>query len=996
MHKSGMRSLVTGLSSASLALAVSQVLAQEAPEKRQIELEEITVTGSQIRGAVISEALPVSIVGSETIEAFGIDSGDQLLDMIPENGNNFFNEAANISGGVNSARGDVGAFNLRSLGTGNTLVLLNGRRVVNMATFQTEEIGGSFVPVNSANANAIPIYGVDRLEVLREGATAIYGADAVAGVFNTVLKKDFQGLNVGLRYTDYDNFPRNNQTVYVEFGQDFNEGRTNLGVFASYFDRDRISAQDDPRWADSDFRYRVPAGSRWFGDSAFNNDSANSIYPQFDVVRTVSTSWGMRNVFTDNAGEFEIYPLGDPRCQYTINQYTCGAVDGQGTFRYNNSETRDVRSALERANVFVYLNHDFGNGVEGFSELAYYSSKTNLQRHASSPFTTSKLRVAADNYWNPFGPCGSPNRLPAELIPNVPCEGLALEIDNIRFSEFPRIVENDGESLRLLQGFRGSWGEWDWESAVLWHRAESDDITRNRVSNSLMQEALDDPTPAAYNPFSGGVDNNIERALVDVYRLSETELTLFDVKFSNNDLLSLPAGPMGVLAGYEFRRESFKDDRDPRLDGTITWVDFEGDTYPFVSDVVNSSPTPDNKGARNVNSLFVELSVPLLENLDLQAAVRYEDFSDVGDATVSKLSIGWRPFEPLLLRAAWSEGFRVPNLVTVNEEIVARVNTRDDYLCLYAAENGGDPDQDTLDCRNSTVRVAQGSQDLRPEKSDNYSVGLVLTPTDNLTFSLDFWEIEKNDTIGLLGEENQTLVELLLQLQNTGDCSSLQGNPAVVRDPNVGAGEAAIYEAAGLCPVGAIEFIDDRYENLDTRTVRGFDVSFDYSLRTLLGRFSLRYAGSFLEEYRQEPGGLAADLVAAQAAGVIPASYPVVGFANLLRRDGNPRSRENFTLGWRKGDWGATFSGFRVGSVYESSLTLPDGTRYTLPSMTTYNASLDYRFEVAGSDARVRFGVVNLTNERAPLTDDYFGYMSDVHSDYGRSYYLDVKVGFGL
>ncbi|MFZ9061693.1 MAG: TonB-dependent receptor, partial [Steroidobacteraceae bacterium] len=274
--------------------------------------------------------------------------------------------------------------------------------------------------------------------------------------------------------------------------------------------------------------------------------------------------------------------------------------------------------------------------------------------------------------------------------------------------------------------------------------------------------------------------------------------------------------------------------------------------------------------------------------------------------------------------------------------------------------------------------------------------GLVLTPTDNLTFSLDFWEIEKNDTICLLGEENQTLVELLLQLQNTGDCSSLQGNPAVVRDPNVGAGEAAIYEAAGLCPVGAIEFIDDRYENLDTRTVRGFDVSFDYSLRTLLGRFSLRYAGSFLEEYRQEPGGLAADLVAAQAAGVIPASYPVVGFANLLRRDGNPRSRENFTLGWRKGDWGATFSGFRVGSVYESSLTLPDGTRYTLPSMTTYNASLDYRFEVAGSDARVRFGVVNLTNERAPLTDDYFGYMSDVHSDYGRSYYLDVKVGFGL
>ena len=167
---------------------------------------------------------------------------------------------------MNSARGDVGAFNLRSLGTGNTLVLLNGRRMVNSPQYQTEQVGGSFVPVNSVNSNMVPTYGIDRIEVLRDGASAIYGADAVAGVFNTVLKRDFEGLNIGARYTDYENFSRNNQTVYAEFGQAFNEGRTKLNVFASWFDRDRVSSQDDPRWADSDYRRFIAADSPWAGD----------------------------------------------------------------------------------------------------------------------------------------------------------------------------------------------------------------------------------------------------------------------------------------------------------------------------------------------------------------------------------------------------------------------------------------------------------------------------------------------------------------------------------------------------------------------------------------------------------------------------------------------------------------------------------------------------------------------------------------------------------
>ncbi|MEM8685380.1 MAG: TonB-dependent receptor plug domain-containing protein, partial [Pseudomonadota bacterium] len=238
-----------------LALAASgQALAQQEDDDEET-VDEITVTGTQIKGAQITEALAVSVVSSDDIEAIGVESGDELLDSIPELGQNFFSET-DTAGGVNAARGDVGAINMRNLGTGNTLVLLNGRRLVNMATYQTETVGGSFVPVNSVNSNHIPVYGVDRLEILRDGASAIYGADAVAGVVNTVLKDDYEGLRLRVRHTNYDHLPRDDQSIGIEWGDNFNGGATNVGVFARYYQRDRVNSQDEARWSNSDFRSR--------------------------------------------------------------------------------------------------------------------------------------------------------------------------------------------------------------------------------------------------------------------------------------------------------------------------------------------------------------------------------------------------------------------------------------------------------------------------------------------------------------------------------------------------------------------------------------------------------------------------------------------------------------------------------------------------------------------------------------------------------------------
>lgn len=970
-------------------------------EEEEDTLEEIIVVGSQIKGAAISEALSVSVISSEDIEMLGISSGDELLDAMPEQGQNFLNEAENIGGGVNSVRGDIGAFNLRNMGTGNTLVLLNGRRLVNAASYQTEEVGGSFVPVNTVNSNVVPIFGVERVEVLRDGASAIYGADAVAGVINTVLKTDFEGFTIAGRWTTYENHGRDDYSVRAEWGKFFNQGRTNLGVFANYYHRDAVNSSEDKKWADSDFRRLISEDSPWFGDTRFRNNSINSNWGQFDVVRSTSGDrFGLQaHGITDSRGEFETYPVNDPRCEggYTIASNTCGHADGQGTYRYNLNDNRDLVSELDRVNLFLYLNHEFENGALAYTELSYYDADTLLTRHPSASFSTVKLRVDKANYYNPLGPCGSPNRLPDEIMgTDVPCEGLDLTIDYYRLAEVPRVIDNSGEVYRILQGFSGTFGNsnWDWDGAVIWSKATKTDITHNRVSNTLLQEALNDPTAAAYNPFGGGVNTNIERTLVDVFRKSETDLFLVDFKVSNPEWFNIPAGPVGFLLGAEYREESFKDDRDPRLDGTIVFTDWEGDSYPFVSDVVNSSPTPDNHGERDVTSIFGEFAIPVLDSLDVQLALRYESFSDVGSTTVPKVAFGWRATDWLMLRGSWSEAFRAPNLVTINEQLVVRNNTRNDYTCIYAAENGGDPDQDTLDCRNSIQRRAIGSQDLKPEQSTNTSLGIVLTPLENLTLTLDFWSIEKEDTIGLFGEENHTLLDLLFRLEaGTGNCGSVSGNPAIGR-AEVGEDESEIYEAAGMCPAGDIEYVSDKYANLDTRTVEGHDIGVYYDLDTKHGDWTFTYVGTFYDKYEQKAGGAAQLLVAAQDAGILPEHYPVDGFSDLIKRDGNQSSKMNARIRWRRDNWAASASAFYLGKFYQSSLTLEDGTRWIIPSMTTYNASVDYNFDVWQSDSRVRFGINNLTNERAPLADRYFGYFADAHRDMGRAFYVDLRLAF--
>ena len=425
-------------------------------------IEEIMVTGSQIRGAQISGALPVTVLNFLDIDALGVDGGDELLENIVENGMNFFNEAENASGGVNSSRGDVGAYNLRNMGVGNTLTLLNGRRLINSPGYQTELLGGDYVPTMSVNSNLVPTYGLERLEILRDGASAVYGSEAVAGVVNNVMQSNYEGFMVRAKMGAYDNFGANDRTISGKFGRDFNDGATNVSVFFDYYKRDRIRASEDPKWGDSDHRKWIPADSPWSGSSKFRNTSANSLYGQFDMVSSATSIAGTAydKVWTDSSGEFEVFPLGDSRCTNRGNPLfdtgygTCIAPDGNGTERYNLWGGTDARSDLERKNIFMFVNHEFENGIESFTEFGLYLSESNLARHPSAAFSSSKHRVGPDNYYL--------NQLEVDGV-NI-FAGKQLYIDNYRYAEVPRIIDVEKETYRFLQGFRGTLGEWDWEA----------------------------------------------------------------------------------------------------------------------------------------------------------------------------------------------------------------------------------------------------------------------------------------------------------------------------------------------------------------------------------------------------------------------------------------------------------------------------------------------------------------------------------------------------
>jgi iron complex outermembrane recepter protein len=1036
------------LASTAIALGGGAAFAQQAPqtlapsavaeEAPQDSGDRVVIVGSQILGAQPTEALPVTVVGVDEIDAISAASGDDLFRSIPQLGDVAFNTTRTI-GSINDARGDTASINLRALGTGNTLVLLNGRRMVNHPGTQAENL----VPVVTVNTNAIPVTGVSRIEVLLDGASAIYGADAVAGVVNTVLKSDFEGLTAELTYGGEEGVDASELSGSIEFGINSDDDRTNLSIFASYFGRDPIFASERPFSANADLRSQLPAV--WAADATasgqFNNTSITSAWGIFDRFSAGNITVNGTAV-TNAAGQFHIQPNTLPGCLAQLGNGLC--IDDTSTrdpeLRYNVNDLTSTQNGVDRYNTFVFFNHEFDGGLELFAEGGVYLADSVGYREAAPMLGAVPIVIPASNYYNPFGPVGSPNRLPGT---NAPAGGLDLVLGSLTGTAAyrptdagPRKTEVENLSTRALIGLRGDFANWDWESAILYSQANTED-KENRVSNTLFQQALARSTPDAYNPFNGGCASNfaggdctpslaatIEDITVPVFRRNETSIASWDLKLSRPDLFSIWAGDIGAAVGVELRRETFTDNRDPRQDGTITFDDIINNTPPtVVNDLMGNSGSLDTRGSRTVQSAYVEfavplvsddMNIPLVQTVDMQLAARYENFDTFGSVTKPKVALSWRPLDFLLFRSAWSEGFRAPNLQQQYESGLQRSNLRRDFIrCEAAARQdpavvftttcskpvGSPPNANATyligESSQSVISNRQGSADLEPEESTNLTYGMVFESTfipeewGKITFTADWWRIEQSNVVGIFGDDNHILLDYVLRL-NGGS------NPAVVRAAPTPQDDAA-FAGTGLTPVGDIQFVDDNYLNLDERTVQGWDFGLYYDLDdTPLGDFSFRINAAFLDKFFQGVSPNGAVINAAAAAGDIPSALTVGGQGNLVRDFGRPEWRYTSALTWRKDAWGAGWFTSYVGDVEDRFVVLTStGQPWIIEDYQTHNLYVQYEF---GRDSdkpmRVRVGARNISDETPPLADTNFGYLGDLHNPAGRFLYVNVRKSF--
>lgn len=985
------------------------------------DVEEITVVGSQIKGNKATEALPVTVLNNDDIDAAAPGSGDELFRAIPQAGDVSFTESR-TTGGINDARGDTASINLRSLGTGNTLVLLNGRRLVLHPAIQVENL----VPVATVNTNTIPVSGVRRIEVLRDGASAIYGTDAVAGVINTVLKSNFDGFTVDSELGFTEDSGQEQFELSFELGKDFNGGRSNVSLFGAYTQRDPLWAYERRFSRNSDMRGLFTKGP-WAGDTDWQNNSLDTPWGEFQrlttsyVASTTAASYNGTSFTT--SGVFHVQPSTNEGCIVPLSGNVCydnstlSTASTDNNLRYNSNDERTLWGELERINLFGFANHEFDNGIELFSELGYFKSTSSGSREQETTLSNQRVIVPINGYWNPFGPVGSPNRLP--LLTGVATTGVPIELLDYRLVDAGAQTYTVDQSVaRYLVGVRGEHWGWDWESAFVYSRAETEDVQR-APSLTLFQAALGGTTAdTAYNPFNGGNPADpdagdsspnsrsiINSFIVPVTRKSHTSMALWDFKVSKADLFSWWGGDIGMAAGVEVRRETYGDDRDARLDGTITYTDLAGVTTG--SDVMGVSPTPDTSGARNVHGAFVEFAIPLvprgqfpmgLYSLDIQLAARYENYSLFGDVTKPKIAVSYRPFEFLQFRGAWSEGFRAPNLPQQYERGIQRSNTRTDWIrCEIGVRNGTIASFDACSASVSVISNRSGNETLKPEDSKNLTYGMTFETTfiprrfGRFTATVDYWKVEQDNIIGLFGDANALTLDYLLRVNGSSNPNVLRAAPT--------AQQSLDYAAAGFTGTapGNILGVIDNYRNLGPREVEGVDIGLFYSIDdTPFGDFDVKINAAQLLTFFQTPGPEQQQLLDAQAAGTIDPSISIVGAESLIRQNGRPEWRWTGTVTWRKGGWGVGYYTAYVGDVEDTSATLADGTRWVVQDVQTHNLYVQYTVKSNdwSNGTRLRVGARNLFDEQPPLADSDLGFLGELHSPRGRVVYASIRKRF--
>ena len=910
----------------SIALALGAALAAQAPAalaQQTQKIEKIEVTGSNIKRIEGEGALPVTVISREDIQRSGVTTAAELIDRLSANSGGGYN----VSQGVgDSATPGLSAASLRGLGSTNTLVLLNGRRLSNYA-FNAS--GGGTV-----NLNQIPLAAVERVEILKDGASAIYGTDAIGGVINFILRKDYTGAEVTAYGTMTDQGGGNTRRYTGAIGLgDINKQRFNVLATFDY-------QKDTP----------LKASQRTFGSTA--------IRPDLGISQTSGNTFPANFVFNGTGyNATAVNGCVPSQGSFRVNAATGAPAPLQTTCRQDFTSVLDIYPPSERKGFFGRAAFQITTDHQAFAE--YHISKNEVT------FASSETPV---NDFTGNGPILYPagGRYYPTVV-NLPGGGTVNPTGDLpiayRLKDGGlRTNRSDSEESRLVAGLQGVLLGWDYNTAYSQSKSEaSDNYIDGWVRESQLRQALltGNIDVISGNPLDQtGRDLISATKILETVRKSEAKVTSFDARVSK-ELMELKSGPLALALGFEHRKEE--------LDDQPQSVLFSGDILG------GGGALPPTTAERTVKAFFGELNIPILRNLEAQLAVRYDDYSDFGNTTNPKVALRWTPTKAVLVRGSYSTGFRAPTLsdLFLPRFLSNTADTHNDPLrCPNSTPVGGFVNAG-LECDAQFQNQLGGNTALQPEESRQWSVGVLFEPTQDTSIGADFWTVRRKDSIGALGDT--TVFDVF------GAADPLNAGGRFVRTARL-AGGGCVGDLPGSptpasvpCP---IDYVVQVQENLGNFVVSGVDVSGTLRLaKTNAGQFTLRAEGTYIYRYRyqQQAGGPYIDNV-----GRFTADNAAI-----------PRWRHLVTVDWRNGPWGATLSQhFQLGYI-DSSATRRVASYETWDLQGTWEG---------WRGLGVTLGVKNVLDRDPPASDQgqtfQVGYDPTNTDARGRTYYLGLRYAF--
>lgn len=893
------------------------IAAAQATDPAAPKMERVIVTGSSIKRIDGETALPVQVLKREDIDRIGASSTEELVKSLSSLSSQ--GSATTVANASGVGGGNIATVSLRGLGGGRTLVLVNGRRV------SVYGGGSAGAAGSSVDINSIPMAAIERIEVLKDGASAVYGSDAIAGVVNFILRKDFSGIELSATYGQPSaGGPGKDKkaTLFAGFGNLAANGY-NVTVGASVQQTDPIFGVDRP------YANRL--------NVAEQNDVLSSI--TFPANVTLYGSGVLKNPALPNCGPVsQVSPFTNTRCSY------------------DNSPFVSIQPQSRKASVMANGRLTLSPNAEAYFETSYTNNKItsttqqvpiayNAITTATNPYVPAYKLLIAQYPALATKPASALGGF--VLVPTSPyypkdfaaANGMANQPLLLNYRDVangPRQTRDNAENTRLMGGVRGNWSGWDLDSALLYSESQvNEELLTGYAQYSKVLPILNS---GLINPFGDTTDKTaLAAAQAAEFRgtsyTTKTSTTALDAKASR-ELFTLANGAVALALGAELRQEKFAYNPSVAIQtGDIAGLG--GNAFPVT-------------GARRVSSAYAEVSAPLARKLDLDLAARYDNYQGVGDTVNPKASVRWQPTSSFLMRSSVGTGFRAPSLTdlyTSQASSVTANGTRDPIRC---------PDLKTGapgDCSFQFSTITGGNPKLQPEKSMSYTVGFLLEPVRELSVSVDAFRVNLKNAI-VVGGLSSAYFLATAERAKQYEAFILRGAP----DGN----------ASG---VGPITGILQTNANLFKTQLAGVDIDAKYALKMGSGnRLILRMSGTYLSKYDvQGPSGAytsALDTALNAGGGVVL------------------RWKHNASIGYDMGQFAASLSqNYQKGYVDVLGNRAPAGsTPRKVEAYQTFDAQLAYN---GVKSAKLVLGVKNLANRIPPYTNLTSNFLGGYDVSYG-------------